>query len=335
MVLRKAIVIVNVGTPDKPDIRPVRKYLTEFLNDKRVIDLPWLSRKILVNLIIIPFRVRRSTALYKKLWTEGGSPLLKYMHSLVAKLKRLAPENTDIYGAMRYGSPSLTSVLGRLAADDYDEIIILPLYPQYALSTTGSVTDLVNSLAEKHENFPQYKIIEQFWSHPSFIDAFARQIKKYSPERFDHIVFSYHGLPLRQVNKVHPGHDSRKCVCEEKMPAWGDKCYKAACYGTSRLLAARLQLDDRHTSTAFQSRLTKNWLAPFTDETLAGLARSGASRVLVVAPSFVADCLETIVEIGEEYKELFIEQGGKELVMVESLNDSTPWAEGVLDICNT
>jgi len=335
MVLRKAIVIVNVGTPDKPDIRPVRKYLTEFLNDKRVIDLSWLTRKILVNLIIIPFRIRKSTALYKKLWTEEGSPLLKYMHSLVDKLKRLAPENTDIYGSMRYGSPSLASVLEKLAADSSTEIIILPLYPQYALSTTGSVTDLVNSLAEKHENFPPYKIIEQFWAHPSFIDAFAGQINKYSPGRFDHIIFSYHGLPLRQVNKVHPGHNSRKCICEEKMPAWGDKCYKAACYGTSRLLAARLQLDNSRISTAFQSRLTKNWLAPFTDETLADLARSGASRVLVVAPSFVADCLETIVEIGEEYKELFIEQGGKELVMVESLNDSTPWAEGILDICNT
>jgi len=328
---RKALILINVGTPDSPDKRPVRRFLREFLNDKRVIDLPWLFRKILVNLIIIPFRVSKSTALYKRLWTEQGSPLLIYADSLVKRLKDLSKENLNIYYAMRYGKPSLKSVLNTILENKYEEIVVLPLYPQFADSTTGSVNEIVVGFRPLSGN-TEIKIIDQFWSHPAFIESFVKLIKKHPLHEYDHVVFSYHGLPLRQINKIHKEHDSRRCICDIEMPPWGHHCYKAACYGTTRLLTERLSLEEGQYSTSFQSRLSRNWLSPFTDEALVKLAREGKKKVLVVAPSFVTDCLETIIEIGEDYKKTFLEQGGSELTLVESLNDSSSWADAILKI---
>ena len=329
---RKALILVNVGTPDGYGTRPVRKYLTQFLNDNKVIDLPWLLRKILVNMIIIPFRVKKSAHLYSRLWTEDGSPLLIYLGLLAGKINDLAPGSTDVYGAMRYGNPSLAALLDKLKDKGYSEIKILPLYPQYAESTTGSVIDLVNKFSAKEQLNPPPVVIDQFWSHPAFIESFTGRINACSPGSYDHVIFSYHGLPLRQINKIHPGHKTEGCICEKEMPAWGNKCYKAACYGTTRLIASRLSLDREKYSTAFQSRLTRNWLSPFTDELIVRLAEEGKRRLLVVAPSFVADCLETTVEIGIDYNELFKKHGGKELVLVESLNDDHTWAEALVRI---
>ncbi|MFO7853058.1 MAG: ferrochelatase [Bacteroidota bacterium] len=329
---RKALVLVNVGTPDDPGSRSVRKYLTQFLNDKKVIDLPWLVRKLLVNIIIIPFRKRRSSRLYRMLWQEGGSPLLIYLASLVDKVSGLLPGHIDIYGAMRYGNPSLEKILGSLNGKEYSEIKVLPLYPQYAESTSGSVIELVNRFTEKAQIKPRPLIIEEFWSHPSFINCFAENIRSYLPGKFDHIIFSYHGLPLRQVKKIHPAHKVEECICEKEMPEWGQKCYKASCYGTTRLLAEKLSLESDRYTTSFQSRLTRNWLSPFTDETIKRLADSGVKKLLVVAPSFVSDCLETIIEIEQDYRDLFLSKGGKELILVKSLNDSTSWARAILDI---
>lgn len=329
---RKALVLVNVGTPDDPGTRSVRKYLTQFLNDKKVIDLPWLIRKVLVNIIIIPFRKRRSSHLYRMLWQEEGSPLLINMDALVDKISGLLSGQADIYGAMRYGNPSLEKVLDSMKDRDYSEIKILPLYPQYAESTTGSVIELVNSFVRKSQIKPEPTIIEEFWSHPSFINCFSDNIRSCLPGQFDHIIFSYHGLPLRQVKKSHPAHKVTGCICEKVMPGWGKKCYKASCYGTTRLLAEKLSLDSGRFTTSFQSRLTHNWLAPFTDETLERLADSGVKKVLVAAPSFVSDCLETIIEIEREARQMFIKRGGEELILVKSLNDSDSWAEALAEI---
>ncbi|MCF8222656.1 MAG: ferrochelatase [Bacteroidales bacterium] len=328
---KTALLLVNVGTPDSPDKRSVRRYLREFLNDKRVIDLPWLFRKILVNLVIIPFRVPKSTSLYKRLWTEQGSPLLVYADSIVKKVQGLSKEKVNIYYAMRYGKPSLTSVLDSILKSKYEEIVVLPLYPQFADSTTGSVNEIVNAFKPRSGN-AAIKTIDQFWSHPAFIESFVTGIKKHPLHEYDHVVFSYHGLPLRQINKIHKEHDSRRCICDSEMPPWGHHCYKAACYGTTRLLTAKLGLEEGQYSTSFQSRLNRNWLSPFTDETLMKLASEGKNKVLVVAPSFVTDCLETIVEIGQDYKKLFLEHGGSELTLVESLNDSSSWADAILKI---
>lgn len=329
---KTAILLINVGTPDAPDVKHVRKYLTEFLNDKYVIDLPWLFRKLLVNGIIVPFRAPKSTRLYKELWTEKGSPLLCHLHSLTEKLQQKSADNYLILSAMRYGNPSVKSALEQIKNRDIEELIVVPLYPQYASSTTESAKQHVLKQLKKSEIQVQIRFIEQFYNQEPFIRAFSEKINSYCPESFDHVVFSYHGLPVRQVQKIHPKQPYVSCKCTEIMPSHGTFCYKAACYETSRLLAERLAIPKEKYTTAFQSRLSKNWIQPFTDEVLSALSAQGKKKVLVVAPSFVADCLETTHEIGVEYKKKFLEHGGEELVWVENLNDSDAWAEALIDI---
>ena len=327
--MKKVIVLVNTGTPDKPEKKFVRRFLSQFLNDHRVIDLPWLFRKILVNIIIIPFRTPRSTALYKKLWTVKGSPLLINLENLVSKLQRDTDIEYTVIGAMRYGNPSLKDTLKNLEKDPPEELIIFPLFPHYSSSTTGSVNELVMSEMLAWNTMPALSFVSHFYSHPSFIQAWVNQIRKYNPENYDHVLFSYHGLPLSHVERSHPEIDSSGCSCENHMPAHGTLCYKASCYETTRLICDKLNLKAGSFSTSFQSRLTKKWLTPFTDQVLSGLIKRDKKKVLVVAPSFVADCLETIVEISDDYMSDFKHSGGKELVLVESLNDNAEWIDSI------
>jgi protoporphyrin/coproporphyrin ferrochelatase len=327
--MKKAIVVVNLGTPDKPEVREVRKYLTQFLNDARVIDIPWLARKLLVNGIIIPFRVKNSTRLYQQLWSDKGSPLLMYLISVTEKLQERFKDSHTVYGAMRYGQPSLTDTLKKLEMENVDEIVVVPLFPQYASSTTGSIFEMIMLEISRWNVIPAIKMIDQFYTHPAFINAFVKRIKSYRPEEFDHVIFSYHGLPIRQINKVHPHVEYGQCDCEKQMPAHGSHCYKAACYATTRALVQELKLPEDRYSTAFQSRLSKNWLMPFMDKMLIGMAQRGIKKILVTAPSFVADCLETKVEIEKDYRNLFVLHGGTTLVMVDSLNDMNEWVDGL------
>lgn len=329
---KKAIIIVNVGTPDKPEVKHVRRYLTEFLNDRRVIDLPLLLQKFLVNCIIIPFRVKNSTKLYKTLWTNNGSPLLYYMNKLVEKLQNYSKDEYDIYGAMRYRKPSLKAALARIRMKNYDEIVIFPLFPQYASSTSGTISQFVMDKIGKWNVIPSVKFINQFYDHPAFKEAFANQIGKYNPGEYDHILFSYHGLPNRHLNKVHPEIKCDDCNCDKEFPAHGKYCYRATCYATTRALVEKLNLSEDKYSTSFQSRLSNNWMTPFTDKTLIEKAKSGCKKMLVTAPAFVADCLETTIEIGVEYGDLYLEEGGEKLTMVESLNDSEEWAKAIYKI---
>lgn len=329
---KKAILLINVGTPDKPEIKEVRKFLREFLNDRMVIDLPWILQKILVNLIIIPFRVKKSTALYKSLWTPEGSPLLVYLIKLSRQLQLKLKDNYEVYPAMRYGKPSLKEVLSQMKEVKYKEIVILPLYPQYALSTSGSVKSKVYEIIKRWKEIPAIRFIEQFYQHEAFIHAFSNQISKYKPLEYEHVVFSYHGLPLRHIRKIHSSISCEACICEKEMPDYGSFCYKAACYETTRLLVKSLKIPDSKFSVGFQSRLSKNWLTPFTDEIIAKLAQNGIKRILITAPSFVADCLETIVELEKEYNELFQKKGGMELTLVKSLNDSDEWVDAIIKI---
>ena len=327
----KAILLVNTGTPDKPEKKYVRKYLSEFLNDPRVIDMPWLLRKILVNLIIVPFRTAGSTKLYRRLFTEKGSPLLFHLRDLTAKLQVKLENNYSVVMGMRYGNPSLKSALGKIKSMGISELIIFPLFPQYASSTTGSVNEFVMKEISKWNEIPEIKFKDQFFSHSSFIGALANLIGKYDPEKYDHVLFSYHSLPLRHIQAVHPVQDISTCSCEREMPGHGEYCYKAACYETTRLLAQELNLPEGTYSTTFQSRFSKNWLGPFTDDVLKELAGKGKKRVLAIAPSFVADCLETVVEF-EGYRELFKKWGGEDLTLVESLNAHDDWVEAIIEI---
>lgn len=332
MVPKKAVLLVNVGTPEKDDVPSVRRFLSQFLNDRRVVDLPWLLQKILVNLIIVPFRANGSTKLYKRLWTNNGSPILIYLNNLASKVERMLGNEYKVFPTMRYGKPSLLKALKQVKDHQFQELIVMPLFPQYASSTTGSVVQFVMNEIKKWNTIPEVRFVGQFYNDPGFLSAFTRQILSHHPEKFDHIIFSFHGLPLRQIDRVHPEIKGERCTCTHEMPSHGSLCYKATCYETSRLLAKQSKIDVHDYTVAFQSRLSKNWLEPFTDAVLEKLVKAGKKKVLVVSPAFVADCLETTVEIGLDYKKLFMEMGGEDLVLVESLNDNDDWAEAAASL---
>ncbi|WP_299577671.1 ferrochelatase [uncultured Sunxiuqinia sp.] len=329
---RTAVLLVNVGTPDEPKVPAVRRYLFEFLNDRRVIDLPLIPQKLLVNLIIVPFRAPKSTKLYEMLWTPEGSPLLVNAEKNREKLQAALGDEFQVFTAMRYQNPHLRKVLREVRDQRFGRMIVIPVFPQYASSTTGTIAQFVSQEVARWNVIPEIRMVSQFYDHPTFIKAFSERIKSYHPEDYDHIVFSYHGLPNRQVDKVHPEIASTKCTCEQAMPAHGKYCYKATCYETTRLLANALNLKQEDYSVSFQSRLTKNWLKPFSDELVIQKAKEGVKRMLFVAPAFVADCLETTIELGVEYQELFEEHGGEKIQLVESLNDHPLWIETLKEL---
>ena len=329
---KKAIILINVGTPDNADVKSVRKYLKEFLNDKRVMTIPWILRKILVNLIIVPFRAGKSTKLYKMIWSDKGSPLLYYTNNLRDKLQQFYKDEYKVITAMRYGNPSLTELISKLNDQMYSELIFVPLYPQYASSTTGSVVDLIFQELKKWTIIPKTKIIDQFYNDKEFISTFSNNIRKYNFKSFDHIIFSFHGLPLKHIEDSHPTINHTNCTCDKSFPAHGEYCYKATCYETARLIANQLEIPESFYSVSFQSRLTKDWLSPFTDQVLIELAKKGNREILIVSPAFVSDCLETLVELEIEYNHLFMQNGGTKLSLVKSLNDSDEWVNALIKI---
>lgn len=332
MTKKTAVILINVGTPDQPTVKAVRRYLFEFLNDRRVIDIPLLLQKILVNLIIVPFRAPKSTKLYRRLWTDKGSPLLYFSEQVHEELQKKLDDKADVYLAMRYGNPSVGSVLSAIKKGNYDRIVIFPMFPQYASSTNGTAIQAVIDEISKWNTIPEILAINQFYDHPAFLNAFAERIKSYQPENYDHVIFTYHGLPNRHLEKNHPDKSITTCNCENSLPEFGKFCYKATCYETTRELVNRLGLKQGQYSVSFQSRLSNNWMTPFTDKNLISRAQQGNKKILVAAPAFVADCLETTVEIGWEYKEMFTKNGGEKLQMVESLNDSPHWIEAMEEI---
>jgi len=329
---KTAVLLINVGTPDSPSVNDVRKYLFRFLNDRRVIDIPWLLRKLLVNLIILPLRAPRSAKLYRLLWTDKGSPLLFHSTSVKDKLQDQLTGSHKVFLAMRYGNPNLEKVLAGIQAEGFSKIIVLPMFPQYASSSTGTAVAKVMDVVRKWEVIPDIRFIDQFYDNPGFIDAFVKRIQLHRTDKFDHIIFSYHGLPIRHISKIHPNHDCEACTCDLKFPAHGEYCYKATCYETTRLLASKLGLKKEDYSQSFQSRLSDKWLKPFTDRLLVQKADEGVKNILIIAPAFVADCLETSVELGIDYKNLFEKSGGNHLKYVESLNDMPEWIDVLKDM---
>ncbi len=327
---KTTVLLINLGTPNSPSVKDVRSYLKEFLNDKRVIDIPWLLRKILVNLIIIPFRAKSSSKIYKELWTPEGSPLMIYGESVKKLLQEELDDNFKVELAMRYKEPSLPSVLNKIKAEMPERLIIFPMYPQYASSSTGSTIERVMELMKSWEVIPDVRIINQFFEDPDYINIIANNAKKNDLDEFEHFVFSFHGLPIRQINKVHPGKNCKTCDCHKKFNRETDYyCYKATCYENARLIAQELNIPKDKYTVAFQSRLDKDWLEPFADKLMVQLAKEGKKKIMVFSPAFVADCLETTIEIGGEFTELFTKNGGEKLVLVESLNDNPAWIKTI------
>jgi len=335
--MKTGILLVNLGTPNSPDTNHVRKYLIEFLNDGRVIDIPAFRRKLLVNGIIAPFRAPKSAAQYKVIWTKEGSPLLIYGEKLKAKLQKAMGDDYVVELAMRYQNPSLESVIGKLLHEKpVQKLIVVPLYPHYASSSTGSTIDKVMDVIKNKEVIPPVSIVGPFFNHPAFIDAFAKVVKsKNNIADYDHFLFSYHGLPERHIMK---GSVSSKMNCTlsdccNTLSATNFFCYRASCFHTTKLLAAALNLPDSSYSSTFQSRLGRDpWIKPYTDKVIEEKAKSGVKKMLVFSPAFVADCLETLFEIRIEYARLFKEYGGTQLDLADSLNDSDEWVSALKEI---
>lgn len=322
-----AVLLINLGTPDSPSVKDVRSYLSQFLNDPRVIDLPWLLRKILVNLIIVPFRAPKSAKIYQKLWTANGSPLLFYGNKVRDLLQKELSGDYDVYLAMRYKNPSIPDVLEIIRKKNYNRIIVLTLFPQYASASTGSALDEVMRVMRTWWVIPEVKILSQYYDHPRFIEAFVARGRQYNLNEYDHILFSYHGLPERQVDKAHQEGLCAEHNCENEVTEENKYCYKATCYATTRLLASALNIAKEKYTVCFQSRLDQKWIKPFSDEVVKECAKKGMKKILVFSPAFTADCLETIIEIGEEYQDIFKAHGGEKVQLVESLNDHPLWIQ--------
>jgi len=334
--MKSAVLLIQLGTPDSPSVKDVRKYLSEFLNDPRVIDIPALARFFLVNGIIVPFRAPKSAKVYQQLWTKDGSPLLLYSQSLQKKLQTSFGNSLDVYLAMRYQNPSMESVLEDIRKKNYERILLFPLFPQYASATTGSAIEKAMKIIGGWWVIPEIKTVSQFYDDEGFVNCFASNGNAVDIHSYDHVLFSYHGLPVRQVDKVYTdGKPSSEHNCENEITESNKFCYKAACYATTRLLAQKLNLPKEKYTVCFQSRLDKNWLEPFADKTLIALAKKGVKKVAVYSPAFVADCLETLIEIGHEYQQLFVEHGGEKVALVPSLNDSNEWVDALKKIILT
>lgn len=330
---RVGVLLVQLGTPDSPKTSDVRRYLSEFLNDPRVIDLPWLGRAILVNGIIVPFRAPKSAKIYKQLFDlhDGVSPLVTHTEAVVEKLqKRFPKDELTVHYAMRYQNPSMYDVLEKMRLENYDQIVILPLFPQYASASSGSAIDLAMKIIRKWWVIPEVTIVNQFWQNEGYIDSIVDRAKAFNLDDYDHILFSYHGLPDRHVDKVYEGSDlCSDQPCETEVNEKNKFCYKATCYGTTRLIAAKLGIPEDRYTVCFQSRLDKKWLTPFADKVVEEQAEKGSKKLLVFSPAFVADCLETVIEIGDEYQEIFEENGGEKVQLVPSSNDHDRFIDGL------
>lgn len=331
--MKTGVLLVNVGTPDSFDVKDVRKYLSEFLNDPRVIDLPWLYRKLLVNLIIVPFRSPKTASLYKKIWTEEGSPLLKYGKILKEQLQKELGNNYFVEMAMRYRKPGLEESLENFKKLHLDKLIILPLFPQYASASTGTVLEKVMQVISAWQVIPSLKLINSYCNDNLFINSWIEVSRPYMTKPYDAYVFSFHGLPERQIKKSDQNSYCLMGNCCDTYNNINKHCYRAQCFETARAIAEGLNIPRDKYYTSFQSRLGNDpWIQPFTDNILKDLAASGKKKVLVFAPSFISDCLETIFEIAVEYAELFEKNGGKKLQLVESLNEHPSWIKALKNL---
>lgn len=325
--MSKGILLVNLGSPDSPEPKAVKKYLDEFLMDERVIDVPLLARKLLVRGIILNTRPKASAAAYKKIWWENGSPLIVISKQLQQKIQKQT--NIPVALGMRYGSMSLKKGMQELVDKGVTNILLFPLYPQFAMATTETILVLADKIKKDH--FPNIKLesVPAFYNKPDYIEVLSNSIAKHlKGVAFDHLLFSYHGVPerhikKRDITKSHCKINQTCCVTPSKAHEF---CYRHQCLEVTRLVAKTLNLKENTYSTSFQSRLGFDpWLQPYTDRTIEKLGKQGVKNLAIVTPAFVSDCLETLEEIAMEGKEIFQEMGGEKFTTVPCLNDDEEW----------
>ncbi|WP_100610403.1 ferrochelatase [Confluentibacter lentus] len=325
--MKKGVLLVNLGSPDSPEPKDVKKYLGEFLMDERVIDIPFIARTALVKGIILKTRPKQSAAAYKKIWWDEGSPLIV----LSKRLQNAIQKDVEIPVAlaMRYGSMTIKKGLQELVDKGVDEVLLFPLYPQFAMATTETILVLAEEIQKEH--FPSLKIesVPAFYNKPDYIDVLSNSIKKHlEGKKYEHLLFSYHGVPERHirksdVTKSHCKIDGTCCITPSKAHEF---CYRHQCLEVTRLVAEKLQLKEGAFSTSFQSRLGFDpWLQPYTDRTIERLGKNGVKSMAIVTPAFVSDCLETLEEIAMEGEEIFHEMGGNEFTTIPCLNDDSEW----------
>lgn len=322
---------MNLGSPDSTQVKDVRKYLNEFLMDERVIDIPYLRRLLLVKGIIVPFRAPKSAEAYRTIWWKEGSPLIE----LTKQLRDAVQQQVDVpvTMAMRYGNPTPKAAYDELLSkiDGLEEVILFPLYPHYAMSSYETAVEYMKEVHVKEKYSFKLTTIKPYYNEPDYINAMTENIKPYLEKDYDHILFSYHGVPGRHIKKS----DATGCHCLQKenccevaSPAH-DFCYRHQCFTTTSLITEKLNIPANKFSISFQSRLGKGWLEPFTDIRLEEMPKEGIKKLLIICPAFVSDCLETLEEIAERGKESFIHAGGEEYTMIPCLNVHPLWVASV------
>jgi ferrochelatase len=327
--MSKGVLLVNLGSPESTNPKDVKKYLDEFLMDPRVIDVPYWFRAFLVKGIVLNTRPKKSAEAYSKIWWEEGSPLIVLSERLQVKIQKQTAIPVDL--AMRYGSMTIEKALKRLTKKGVDDILLVPLYPQFAMATTETIEVLAEKL--RKEKFPQVKLtsLAPFYNKPDYIEVLSRSIKeKLDTTNYDHLLFSYHGVPERHIRKSditnsHCQIDGSCCKAQSDAHRY---CYRHQCYETTRLVGEELGLTPGTFSTSFQSRLGFDpWLQPYTDRTIERMGKEGIKNMAIVTPAFVSDCLETLEEIAMEGKEIFREMGGQEFTTIPCLNDRDDWSQ--------
>ncbi len=326
---KRGIILMNLGSPDSTEVKDVRNYLMDFLMDGRVIDYPYLFRKILVGGIIVPTRAPKSAEAYKTIWTKEGSPLIVFTKQLQKALQLKVDESVEV--AMRYGNPSMELAYENLLKRNpgLDEVIAIPLYPHYAMSSYETAVEYAQEIYAKKKYTFKLNFIKPYYNEENYINALSENMRSYLQQDFDHLLFSYHGVPGRHLKKSDPTKNHCLTVnnCCNVASVAHSTCYRHQVFTTTNLVTQKLNIPKDKFSVSFQSRLGKGWLQPFTDIRLEEMPKEGIKKLLIVCPAFVSDCLETLEEIAERGKESFIGAGGESYTMIPCLNTNPLWVD--------
>jgi protoporphyrin/coproporphyrin ferrochelatase len=331
---QRAVLLANLGSPDNAEAAAVRQYLNQFLMDPYVIQLPWILRRLIVSLFVLPSRPKESSKAYQKVWLAEGSPLIVLSEKLKQALQ--AKLNIPVAMAMRYGKPSIESELLKLKEQNIDEVLFIPLYPHFADSTVTTSIEEAKRVIKKHKLNIKLSIVPPFYDNDDYIQSLVSSAQVYLSQDYDHIVFSYHGLPESHLTKLDTSnsHCLQQDDCCQQSHECNARCYRQQVFQTTQCFADKAGLSKQHYSIAFQSRLGRaKWLGPNTEDRIRELANSGAKNILVICPAFVTDCLETLEEIAMRGQEVFSEAGGGKLTLIPCLNDHPNWVTTLASWC--